>query len=122
VLISAYDEVTDQSVMALHKSVDGLLNQLDQNPLPEYAAVKPVYDSIRGDLAALRLRNEVRPKNKLTVDQLEHLRAALADDVEAQHKAGKFNHVMVAPTRIALDSIFASILKLELAKKDLKEE
>lgn len=117
-VISSYDEATDQGVTALHRSVSGLLDQLDQPSVPDYAANKKTYDSVRSDLAALRLRNDLRPKNSLAVKQL----ALLADQLgtlEGQHKAGTLNQPMIQPARDALDQTFRAILKLELEKKAL---
>lgn len=120
-LISSYDETTDKGVTDLQKSVDALVAQLDQSSVPDYTGTKKSYDGIRSDLNSLRLRNEARPKNSLTVKQLDELRAIL-DGIETQHKAGAFNQPMVAPTRDALNRTFRAILKLELEKKALDKK
>lgn len=120
-LISSYDEATDKGITALQKSVDGLMSQLDQDPVPDYNAVKKTYDAIRSDLNSLRLRNEARPKNILTVKQLDELKASL-DTLEGQHKAGRLNQAMVGPARDILNQTFRAILKLELEKKELDKK
>ncbi len=117
--ISSYDEPTDKGITALEKSVDGLLTQLDSNPVPAYK--KHSYDSIRSDWASLRIRNEARPKNSLTVKQLDNLKSVL-DILEAQHQAGTLNQAMLGPTRAAFDQAFRALLKLELEKKELDKK
>jgi hypothetical protein len=119
--ISSYDETTDQGVTALSKNVGQLLGQLDQTPVPDYASMQPGYASVEADLAALRLRNEARPKNSTTVKQLDQVKAIL-DKLEEVHKSGKFVQVMVGPTRDSFDQAFRAILKLELAKKELDQK
>jgi hypothetical protein len=119
--ISSYDEVTDKGITALQKSVDGLMNQLEQEPVPDYDSLKKSYDTIRDDFSSLRFRNEARPKNTLTVKQLDELKAEL-DKMEKLHKDKKFNQAMVGPTREILNQTLRAILKLELAKKELNKK
>jgi hypothetical protein len=119
-LISPYDEVTDKNVTAIHQRVDALLTQLDVDPVPSYASVKPTYDGIRADIAELRLRNVARPNNSTTVKQIDELSATLRT-FEDQHKGQTLNQAMIAPSRDAFDRAFGAILKLELTKKELKD-
>jgi len=118
-LISPYDEETDKSVTAIGKSIDALMTQLDSDPVPAYTSVKPSYDTIRAEVATLRLRNDARPKNSLTVKQIDQLSAAFKD-VEDQHKSGTLNHAMVPVARSQLDDAVGAILKLEIAKRELQ--
>ena len=119
--ISSYDEATDKGITALQKSVDSLMTQLDQNPLPEYNTMKKSYAAIRTDLSSLLLRNEARPKNTLTVKQLDELKAVL-DTLEGQHKANTLNQPMLGPSRDILNQTFLALLKLELEKKELNKK
>lgn len=119
--ISSYDEATDKGITALQKSVGGLTSQLDQAPVPDYKGLAGSYNAIRGDLSSLHLRNEARPKNTLTVKQLDELKAIL-DKLEELHKEGKLNQAMVEPTRETLNQTFRALLKLELAKKELDKK
>jgi hypothetical protein len=119
--ISSYDEATDKGITALQKSVEGLLSQLDQTAVPDYKGLKGTYDGLRVELSSLHLRNEARPKNTLTVRQLDELKAIL-DKLEELHKAGKLNQAMVAPTRDAFNQAFRALLKLELEKKELAKK
>jgi hypothetical protein len=118
--ISSYDESTDKGVSALQTSIDSLMRQLDQDPVPDYGAVKKNYDTIRVDLGSLRFRNEARPNNTITVKQLDILKGQL-DTLENQHKNRTLNQVMVGPAQEALDRTMSAILKLELAKKELNK-
>lgn len=117
-LISPYDQDTDKAVTAVGKKIDALMTKLDTDPVPAYDSVKNDYDDLRADVAALRLRNAARPNNSLTVQQVDHLAAALKD-VEQQHKASRLNQAMVPVMRGQLDEIVGAILKLELTKKEL---
>ncbi|MGA3244399.1 MAG: hypothetical protein ABSE41_07280 [Bacteroidota bacterium] len=120
-LISSYDETTDKGVTALDKSVNGLLNKLDKDPVPDYDVLKNSYDEIRADLGSLRLRNEARPKNTLTVKQLDIVKTQL-DILENQHKTKKLNQAMMDPLRGIFQQTFGAILKLELEKKELDKK
>ncbi len=120
-LISSYDETTDKNLTALQKRVGELLDQLDRTPVPAYDSVKTGYDGIHRDLASLYLRNQARPKNDLTVKQLDELKKAL-DIFEDQHKKGTLNQAMVAPGRDILNQAFRALLALELATKELNKK
>jgi len=120
-LISSYDEATDKGITALQKSVDGLMNQLDQDPVPDYIAVKKSYETIWSEFNSLRLRNEARPRNTLTVKMLGELKAQL-DILEKNHKDKTLNQAMVRPAQDILNQTFRAILKLELEKKELNKK
>jgi hypothetical protein len=119
--ITPYDETTDKMVTALHGSVSQVLDELDRPAPPAYAAMAARYAAIQGELRAIRLRNEARPKNRLTIEQLGELKKGL-DTLEKVHKDGLLVQVMVPIQRDTLDQTFRAILKLELAKKELNEE
>jgi hypothetical protein len=118
--VSPYDEATDKGATAIHGQVDALLTQLDRDPVPAYGSLKPSYDAIHADISSLRLRNEARPKNELTVKQIDALESNVSA-VEEQHRTGALNQAMVAPARDILNQTFRAILTLELAKKELPQ-
>lgn len=118
-LISPYDETTDRMVTALHKATSEVLDELEA-ATPGYATMSKRYAGLKSDLRAVQLRNEARPKNKLTIAQLQELKANL-DKLEKAHKDGLMAPVMVRPMRDAFDQTFRAILTLELAKKELNE-
>lgn len=119
--ISPYDETTDRMVTALHGSVSRVLDELDKPAPPAYAAMAARYAAVQTELRAIRLRNEARPKNKLTIEQLGELKKGF-DTLEKTHKDGLLVQVMVPIQRDTLDQTFRAILKLELAKKELNED
>lgn len=120
-LISPYDEITDRMVTALHQSTSEVLDELEAAPTPGYAAMSKRYSGLKRELRAVQLRNEARPKNRLTIEQLQRLKANL-ELLEKTHKEGQLAPVMVQPMRDAFDQTFRAILTLELAKKELNEE
>jgi len=117
-LISSYDETTDREVTALHKAVSQLLDDLDAPKTPAYTSMSRRYAALGSDLRSLQFRNEARPRNALTIEQLQLLRANL-DKLEQVHKEGLLVQDMVPIQRSTLDQTFRAILKLELAKKEL---
>lgn len=119
-LISPYDETTDRMVTALHKSTAEVLDELETAPTPGFAAMSKRYSGLKSELRAVQLRNEARPKNKLTIAQLQEFKANV-DKLEKAHREGLMAPVMVQPMRDAFDQTFRAILTLELAKKELNE-
>ena len=99
-LISPYDETTDKAVTALQRKTSDLLTSLEgSDPSPPYEEFRAVYGEVRNDLRAIRVRNEVRPDNRLTVEQLELLRNNL-ELLENRHKeAGRVPRAFVVVAR-----------------------
>jgi hypothetical protein len=120
VFVTAYDEQTDEGVTLLQRKTDALFLALKKAPFPDYASTAPVYAEIHSDIAALKMRNEVRDKNDLTVKQIVALGNAFTI-FEGQHKGGTLNEFMVDPGKMSIDQIYRAILKLEIAKKEPKE-
>ena len=115
-LISPYDETTDKAITSIQMNVDGLLNRLDRDPVPDYGKMEKEYAAIWCEFDSVYLRNEARPKNSLTLGQLDALKKQLTI-LEENHKEGKLNQAMLEPARNSLDQTFVAILKLELEKK-----
>ncbi|MGH9436345.1 MAG: hypothetical protein ACRD22_00260 [Terriglobia bacterium] len=120
-LISSYDPVTDQEVTALQKQVDQLLVKLDHDPTPAYSTVANSYESIWVDFKVLYVRNEARPKNQITTQQLDQLRGEL-QDLETANKKEVLNQAMLKPAGESIQQTFRAILQLELAKKETGSE
>ena len=119
-LISPYDPVTDQEITALQKQVDQLLVHLDNNPVPAYKDVSTDYTSIWVDFKVVYVRNEARPKNKITIEQLDQLRGEL-QELENLNKKGILNQAMLKPAGESIQQTFRAILKLELSKKEASQ-
>lgn len=120
-LISSYDPDTDKGITDLQKSVDALMKQLAQDPVPDYGAIKKSYDTVWGECNALYFRNEARPNNTITVQQLDKFKQQL-DILEKLQKEKKLNSAMVGPARDSLNQTLRAMLKLELEKKELDKK
>ena len=134
-LVSAYDAETDQGVTALQTGIARHLATLEQlatadqgnpkHPDCEYARYVETYAEFSADAHVLIVRNEARPKNELTVQQLQSLADSLAQGLPVVHQTatgGCMTAGAVAAARETLDQNFRAILKLELAKKSYREE
>lgn len=129
-LVASYDEVTDKSVTSLQKKVETFLVGLEsKDGLPECSYENNVkfYEEAKVDLSAIQVRAAAIPKNELTNQQIKLLRDSL-DSLELLHKLKDkkskekdslqcISKDEVEPLRIAFNSSFTAILKLELAKK-----
>lgn len=118
-LIAQYDSVTDKSLTALQKSVDGMLLDIAANlgkPAAEYKNYLKTYQKIYVDLNVLKTRAEAMINNQLTVQELLLLRDAL-EKFEQAHKLGFKQSQELVLAQNAVDAIFRALLKLELAKK-----
>lgn len=131
-LVSNYDEVTDRSVTALHRDVQGFFIELKEELVDRpadatHAKHKEFYTKARLDLGTIQLRARSIPKNERTVEQLKLLEASLADlerlhllhdkAVEAGTTTNRLSPAIVDITAGLFDTQLASILALELAKK-----
>jgi hypothetical protein len=125
--VADYDAETERAVTAVYSEVDGFLIDLERHmPAWDSAEMGPhrlergspaaVYDSFRKDVDLLLLRNRARPKNEITVQQLEGLRKSV-DGLEALHRSGLTNREALETVRVGIESQCAAILRLELAKK-----
>lgn len=118
-LVADYDEVTDQSVTALQMHVESFLVGLERKfgtPEAAYELHTGFYDQTKVQLSALRVRAAARPKNEVTVQQLDLLASSL-NSLEQLHELGFEDVAEIQPLRNAFRTSFTSILALELAKK-----
>ena len=73
------------------------------------------------DLSSIKVRAAAMPQNDITVQQLDLLASSL-DSLEALHKIKDkkstcLSQAEITPLRVAFNSSYTAILKLELAKK-----
>lgn len=121
-LVSEYDDVTDRSVSALQGDVDSFLRRIARLKAPActWARQDEFYDHAYSAVSTLAVRNRARPKNGITVQQIELLDSSLAT-LERLHKlkgdSACFNPEEVAPLRANFETTFTAILRFELAKK-----
>lgn len=132
-LVSEYDADTDQAVTALQSGVAKHLATLEQlatatagapkHPDCEFARYADAYAGFAAQAHVLVVRNEARPKNDLTVQQLRLLSDSLTNALPVLHQTadgGCMTAGAVVAARETLDQNFRAILKLELAKKSYR--
>jgi len=118
-LVADYDEVTDQSVTALQREFERFFIDIERNlytPEADHSNYIEFYDEVRAELNVIRVRAAARPKNEITVEQLD-LVAQNVDNLEELHKLGFEGPEELQPLRAAFQQSFQAILTLELAKK-----
>lgn len=139
-LISDYDATTDQWITELQQTIDAHLSTLEYLSTAEDSSsierCQPVrfadtYRNIDARLRSLILRNEVRAKNTLTVEQLKLLQSSI-EKLRQQQAArysnlgtrgdtdGCLSHEQVQVNRSILEQHIRAVLKLELSKRDLR--
>ena len=118
-LVADYDEITDQAVTSLQRQVDRFFLQIERNigmPEAEYSNFIDFYDDVRVDIGTIRVRAAARPRNEITVRQIDLLEANV-DNLERLHKLGFSTAEELEPLKTAFHQGFRAILTLELAKK-----
>ena len=132
-LISDYDPETDQGVSALQADVTAHLARLDrlsggpggrpQQPQCQFENFADAYAGFAARAHVLKVRNEVRDQNQLTITQLGLLEQNLGEGLVVTHRdaeGGCLTHGTIMVTRELMDQMFRAILKLELAKKQFR--
>jgi hypothetical protein len=146
--VSEYDPTTDRGVTALHQEIDAHLAWLEQLAAepPELESLEQdcdpaVFAESQRDLntrvRSLILRNEARARNERTVAQLRALQASLATLRQQQQERyaptdpGRtiaqpgdrcLGTGQIEANRQILEQHVRAILKLELAKRDFRQE
>lgn len=121
-LVSDYDDVTDKSVSTLQGEVDTFLRRIARlkPPACTWARHDEFYDHTYSAVSTLTVRNRARPKNEITVQQIELLDSSLVT-LERLHRlkgdSTCFKPEEVAPLRANFETAFTAILRFELAKK-----
>ncbi|UCC71429.1 MAG: hypothetical protein JSV86_13665 [Gemmatimonadota bacterium] len=118
-LVADYDEITDRSVTALQREFERFFVEVERKigtPEADHANYVDFYDGVRAELGVIRVRAAARPKNEITIRQLDLL-AENVDNLEALHELGFDDPEELEPLRSAFQQSFQAILTLELAKK-----
>lgn len=131
--VSDYDPETDQGVSALQSEVTAHFATLGQlatgpngrplSPDCKFENFRAVYAQFAAQAHVLKVRNEVRDKNELTIAQLGLLEQNLGELLPAAHRDGDgacMSSGAVLVARETMDQAFRAILKLELAKKQMR--
>jgi hypothetical protein len=117
--VSRYDEVTEQSITGIQRSVESLFQEIERTlgtPESDYENFRSVYQQLDVEAAMLNTRAQAIDGNSITAEQSQLLMAWL-DNLEELHKTGFTNAEMIAITRQQGEQIFVAMLKFELAKK-----
>jgi len=133
-LISEYDETTDAAVTQLQTDVAEHLAVLKgftdpetgkpSHPKCEFKNFGDTYAQLAAKAHVLVVRNESRPKNGLTTDQLKLLEQSIGEHLVGFHRDADGECLTAGAIDTAgeaLDQNFRAILKLELAKKQYRE-
>lgn len=118
-LIADYDETVDKSTTEIQKKVETFLTKLERTigtPAADYAQHVALYDEVRVDLSALKVRATALPQNSITVQQIDLLIDSWST-LEKLHILGFKHKEEFSPLRRNFNQAFTQILKLELAKK-----
>ena len=131
-LISEYDAETDQGVSSLQSEVTAQLAILEQlgaapggpkSPECKFENFKDSYTQFAAQAHVLLVRNQVRDKNQQTITQLELLEKNLGEGLVTTHRDADgqcMTRGTVIVARETLDQLFRAILKLEIAKKQVR--
>src|SRR5574341_1124739 len=118
-LIADYDERVDEATGETQRKVETFLTRLERTvgtPAADYPHHVAVYDDVRVDLSALKVRASAIPKNSITVEQIDLVSDSWSR-LEQLHKVGFKSKEEITPVRRNFNQAFTQILKLELAKK-----
>jgi hypothetical protein len=117
-MVSDYDAEIDRGVTAFQKQAERHLAGLERvlgTPAADYARYTEFYDGVKIDLAVLRYRAALAPRNEITVQQLDRL-IRQVELLEELHREGLAANDL-PPVRTALSISCNAIIKFELAKK-----
>lgn len=124
-LIGAYDAVTDQSIQKIQTGVYAIIVRLERNisaGMPadnDYRNFKTRYEDIAADLEVLKIRCNALPKYDIIREQIALVSKNMAN-MEALHKTGISNTVLLVPLKSALELQFSSIIQLQNSLKKQK--
>ena len=121
-LISDYDEATDKAVTSVQRKFETFFVELESQIGTDAAAYEnhtSFYKEIEVDISAIQLRVDALPKNSITSKQVKLLSGHI-DDLKDIHKEGIFAVEVIEPIRASFNTALTSILRLELAKKNVK--
>lgn len=118
-LVSDYDEVIDQAVMALQRKTAAHLfglQTLASGPGCKYDMHKAFYEEAKADVSAIEVRAGAQPNNDLETQQVQLLANSL-ESLEQLHQIGCISPEQIKPLLIQFNVQFTSILRFELARR-----
>ena len=119
-LVSDYDEVTDQAVMALQRKTTahllGLQTLASSGSGCKYEKHLAFYEEAKADASAIEVRAAALPDNQLETQQVQLLANSL-ESLEQLHRIGCLSPEQIKPLLIQFNVQFTSILRFELARR-----
>jgi hypothetical protein len=118
-LVSARDEVTLQQMETLAQEVDHFFIQLSYIPasVRDYKSSKSRYLDIEVKLNALKMRQEIREMNELTLKQVEIAIELWTKDRKRHQVKENFSDFMVKRYRSQYKRLFLAMIKGEEVKE-----
>jgi len=126
-LISAYDVVTDEGTSALHSDLSAFVTKMSKvagKPEGTHDANLDFYADVNGRLSTLRMRAAAQSKNEITVKLFAELSTSVGK-LEELHVSGGpdgLSDKLGEPALQGITVICESIVKLEVAKREWREE
>ena len=140
-LISDYDATTDEWVTELQQTIDAHLSTLESlSGLPDPSSIEQChpdrfsesYENIDARMRSLKLRNEARAANTVTIEQLTLLQSSIGK-LREQQRTRYFDVAETSPSsdrclsseqvqinRHILEQHIRAVLKLEFSKRDFR--
>ncbi len=118
-LVGEYDPATDAAVTELYQTVDAFLIHIGRSigtDAASYEQNADFYPEALSRVNAIRFRSSLRPKNDITIQQLDLIKDNL-DLLEQFHQMGFSDAEQLEPIQSAFEVSFKAIMKFELAKK-----
>ncbi|KGJ87934.1 hypothetical protein [Colwellia psychrerythraea] len=118
-LLAERDEVSLQQMEELAQEVDHLFTQLLYMPPDrrDYKSNAPKYLSVEVKLNALKMRQESRIMNELTIEQLGIAIGLWAQDRKRHERQNSFSDFMLKRYRSQYKRLFLAMIKGEEAKE-----
>lgn len=121
-LLSAYDEVTDQSLSAMQQSTTAFFVKHETNPGSQDLAYKnqqPFYEDLKIKSRTIRIRNNAIEKNKIMINMLDLLdeNINLMDSLHHKKPNGLLSQSDVTLLKSAFEQQYTAMFKFIMALK-----
>lgn len=121
-LLSAYDEVTDQTLSEMQQSTTTFFVKHEADPTSTelaYTKVQPFYEGLRVKSRTIRIRNNAIEKNKIMINMLDLLdeNINLMDSLHKQKSNGLLSKGDVTLLKSAFETQYTALFKFIMALK-----
>lgn len=119
-IISEYDQVSMQNMQRIAKLVDEFYARLATQPLQSrpFEASEADYVRIEVELNALKLSQQVRELNDLTIKQVDIVIKLWLQDIEAHKKKDNVSNFIINRHRNQFNRTFLAMIKGEQSKPE----